>query len=176
MISPTTDKRICIGKIATAHGVRGLVKIIPYCEDTSLLKGSLYTSDDPTDNTSLTISLKNKMGKYILASIEGITTPEDAKKLKCSLFVPRETLPNIEEEDTFYIEDLIGLTAKTHDHSDILGKIITIDNFGAGDLLEIKPTNGGESFYIPFHNDYVTNIDLKSGSVMLKNTEIFRIG
>ncbi|MCK5375291.1 MAG: 16S rRNA processing protein RimM, partial [Alphaproteobacteria bacterium] len=160
---------------ASTHGVKGLVKIIPYCDDLSLLKGPLYTSENPADNASLTITLKNSTGKYILASIEGITTPEDAKKLKCSLFVSRETLPNIEGEDTFYIEDLVGLTAKTHGHSDILGIIIAVNNFGAGDLLEIRPANGGESFYVPFHNDYVTNIDLEEKSVMLRNTELFRM-
>ena len=108
MASPPPNKRICVGKIASTHGVKGLVKIIPYCDDLSLLKGPLYTSENPADNASLTITLKNSTGKYILASIEGITTPEDAKKLKCSLFVSRETLPNIEGEDTFYIEDLVG--------------------------------------------------------------------
>lgn len=175
MTSPDPKKRICIGKITSSHGVKGLVKIHPYCEDVSLLKGKLFTSDNPEDFNTLAITLKNKMGEYVLASIEGINTPEDAKKLKFSLYVPREALPNIEDNDEFYIEDLIGLKAKADEHGNILGIIQAIENFGAGDLLEIKPNDGTPPYYIPFHNDYITDIDLDERYIMLKNTELFRM-
>jgi 16S rRNA processing protein RimM len=176
MTSPDPIKRICIGKITSSHGVKGLVKIHPYCEDISLLKGTLFTSDNPTDPSTLTITIKSSTGKYLLAQIDGITTPEDAKRIKCSLYIPREELPTIEDNGEFYIEDLIGLSAKTHDHKDILGTIKNIDNFGAGDLLEIAPIDGGTPYYVPFHDDYITDIDLDERCIMLKNTELFRIG
>ncbi len=175
MTSSDPTKRICIGKIASAHGVKGLVKIVPYCEDTSLLEGKLYTSDNPEDQSSIVISLKNPLGKYILASIENIKTPEEAQKAKYSLYIPREAFPEINDEGEFYIEDLIGLKAKTHDHGDLLGHIKAIDNFGAGDLLEIAPADGSAPYYVPFHDDYVTDIDLESGYIILKNTELFRM-
>ena len=56
------DKRICIGKITSAHGVKGLVKILPFGEDPALL--------EQVDEYKIT--LKNPMGKYILAEIEGV--------------------------------------------------------------------------------------------------------
>jgi len=174
MTSPDQQKRICIGKIASAHGVKGLVKVLPYCKDISLLNGELYTSNNSTDHQTLTITFKNSMGKHVLASIEGITTPEDAKKLKHSLYIPRDALPKT-DNDEFYIEDLIGLEAKNHKNGDALGTIITVDNFGAGNLLEIKPTNGTTSYYIPFNDDYVTNVDLDERYIMLKDTEAFCI-
>ncbi len=176
MTSPDPAKRICIGKISSSHGVKGLVKIHPYCEDVSLLKGELFTSDNPNDPNTLAITLKNSLGKYYLASIEGITNPEDAKKLKYSLYIPREALPDIEDDGEFYIKDLVGLEVKEDGHSDILGTIQNVENFGAGELLEIKPNNGTPSYYVPFHNDYIDDIDLDERCIMLKNTELFRIG
>jgi len=174
MTSPTPQKRICIGKIATTHGVKGLVKLLPYCKDISLLNGELYTSDNPTDHKTLTITLKNSMGKHVLASIEDITTPEDAKKLKHSLYIPRETLPET-DDGKFYIEDLIGLEAKNNNNKDVLGTVQSVDNFGAGNLLEIKPIDGTATYYVPFNDDCVDNVDLEAKCIMLKNTDAFRM-
>ena len=176
MTSPDPKKRIFVGKITTTHGVKGLVKLLPFCENTSLLEGKLFTSDNPADTSTLTIALKNPSGKYILAAIEGITSPENAEKYKGPLYIPRDSLPEVDNKDEFYIEDLIGLTAKTFNHEDLLGTIINVDNFGAGDLIEIKPRDGKTPYYVPFHNDYVTSIDLEEGYIILRNTELFRMG
>lgn len=174
MTSPSTsDKRICIGKISSAHGVKGLVKILPHCEDLKLLNGSLFTSED--GNETLSITIKNSQGKYVLASIEGITNPEDAKKLKCSLFVPREALPIIDGDDEFYIEDLIGMDVRSPDSEETIGTLLVVDNFGAGDLLEIKPSQGGATYYVPFQDDYVIDINMEKRFITVKNTDIFKI-
>ncbi len=93
MTSSTTpeNKRICIGKIAGTHGVKGLVKILPYCDNTSLLNGKIFTEEH--GDKTINITLKNNAGKYILAQIDGITSIDAAKTVKCSLYVSRETLP-----------------------------------------------------------------------------------
>ena len=167
----TSPKRICIGKISSSHGVKGLVKIVPFGVDTSLLNGKLYTSE--TGNDTLDITLKNSLGKYILAQIEGVTSPEQAKLLKCSLYVSRETLPEITDEDEFYIEDLAGLNVLDN-NGEIIGSVIALQNYGAGDLLEIKPKSGA-SYFVPFQNEYVPNIDIEKNCITIKNAESFII-
>ncbi|PCJ00255.1 MAG: 16S rRNA processing protein RimM [Alphaproteobacteria bacterium] len=166
-----TKKRICVGKISSSHGVRGLVKIIPFCEDTSLLNGVLYT--DKTGNETLDITLKNSMGKSILAQIDGVTTPEQAKLLKHSLYISRETLPEIKSSDEFYIEDLANLDVQ-NPKGDKIGTVITVQNYGAGDLLEIKPKSG-TSFFVPFQDEYVRDINLDEKYVTVENAERFII-
>lgn len=165
------QKRICIGKVSSAHGVKGLVKILPFCEDINLLNGKLFTSEQ--GHETLNITLKNSAGKFILAQIDGITNPEDAKALKCSLYVPREALPEIEDEDSFYIEDMIGLSVLDDDGQDI-GTLITVENFGAGDLLEIKPKSGA-AYFVPFQNEFVKDIDIENGTIIITNTKQFII-
>ncbi len=167
-----TSKRICIGKISSSHGVKGLVKIVPFGDDTSLLNGKLYTGE--TGDDTLDITLKNPVGKYILAQIEGVTSPEQAKLLKCSLYVSRETLPEIDNEDEFYIEDLMGLSV-LNSNNETVASVITVQNYGAGDLLEIKPKSGGASYFVPFKDEYVHDVDIENKTIIIENAESFII-
>lgn len=169
--SAPNDKRICIGKIASSHGVKGLVKIAPFCEDFSLLNGKIFTSE--TGSNTLNITLKNSVGKYVLAQIEGITSPEQVKDIKFSLYIPREELPDINDSDEFYIEDLAGLTA-LNDKKEEIGKIVTVQNYGAGNLLEVKPLKG-ESYFVPFEDEYLPEINLTEKYVIVMNADNFII-
>ncbi len=173
MTSPDThvEKRICIGKINSAHGVKGLVKILPYCEDISLLNGALFIGK--TGRESLTITVKNSMGKFVLAQIDGVTTPEIAKTLKHELYIPRADLPDIEDNNSFYIEDLLGIQV-IDDNQNIIGEVISVPDFGAGDLLEIKPKSGS-TYYIPLLHEAVGDIDLEAKTVTISNAEQFII-
>lgn len=138
-----SDKRICLGVIATAHGVKGLVKILPYGEDPYLIE--LVEEFD--------ITLKNPHGKYFLAEIAGIDSREAVDAIKgTELFIDRDQLPEPDEGE-YYIEDLVGMKAVNQAGKDA-GVIIAVHNFGAGDLLEIKPPTG-EAYLVPFTDDHV---------------------
>lgn len=166
-----SEKRICIGKISSTHGVKGLVKVLPYCEDLSLLESTLFTGE--TGDETINITLKNNSGKFILAEIEGINNKEDAQKTKCSLYVSRETLPEIDNKDEFYIEDLKGLNAVDEKNNPI-GKLVSIQNFGAGNLIELKPASG-QSYFIPFEDQYVIEVNIEEKHIILKDAEKFII-
>ena len=162
------SKRLLMGKIATAHGVRGLVKLLVFAEDPRSLEqyGSLYTSRDG-DNV-LTLKLKNSLGskgtKFWLAEVEGIADRTAAEKLRgTELWLDREKLPAITKDNQFYIEDLIGLNVRDKS-GQALGAVAGVQNFGAGDLLEIKPVLG-ESFYLPFNKENVLKVDIQGGAV-----------
>lgn len=143
-----TQKRICIGKITGPHGVKGLVKILPYCEDITLLE----------QVEELKITLKNPSGKYMLAEIEGVGTREQAEDIAgTELWIARDKLPELPDNEEFYIEDLIGLKAVDTDGNDA-GTVIAVHNFGAGDLLEIKPPTG-ETYLLPFTKENVPEIN-----------------
>lgn len=148
------DKRLCIAKIAAAHGVKGLVKLHVFAENIDLLNGKLFTSESGED--TLSITLKNATAKHWLAEIDGITDRDAAEALRgTNLYIDKSALPAPDEGEV-YISDLIGLTAIDKDGQEI-GKVIAVDNFGAGDLLEIQPI-GAESFYLPFNDDTVLEI------------------
>ncbi|MBX2834049.1 MAG: ribosome maturation factor RimM [Micavibrio sp.] len=150
----STDKKILIGKIASAHGVKGLVKILPYCDDVYLLE----------EVESHAISLKNALGKYILAEVEGISDKTAADALRgTELHIERSALPPADDGE-FYYEDLIGLKAVNQKTGSDAGLIKAVLNFGAGDLLEIRANNGSE-YLVPFTDENVPSVDIESGVV-----------
>ena len=146
-------KRILVAKIATAHGIKGLVKLHVYVEDISLLNNKLYT--DESGDQSLSLSLKNAMAKHWLAAVDGITDRNQAELLRGTpLYLDEKYLPEPDDEE-FYISDLIGLPC--YDNNMYNGEVIAVENFGASDLLEIKPKIG-ESFYLPFTDETILEI------------------
>ncbi len=163
-------KRVCLGKIVGAHGVKGLVKVLPFGDDPLLIEtlGPAYTSE--TGPGTLSIAMKNSAGnKYWLAAVDGVTERNGAEALRgTELYVPRESLPKIENENSFYFSDLVGIKA-LNDAGKEIGEIIAVQNFGAGDLLEIKPPMG-ESYYLPFNKEFVKNVDLE-GRTMLADVK-----
>ena len=150
----TLDKKICIAVIAQAHGVKGLVKILPYGEDPALIE--LVEDFD--------ITLKNPLGKYILAEIGGVSSREGVEAIKgTELFIDRDKLPEPDEGE-YYIEDLVGMTAVNQAGKDA-GVVIAVHNFGAGDLLEIKPPSG-DAYLVPFNDDHVPEVTKDSVTVI----------
>jgi 16S rRNA processing protein RimM len=164
------SKRVCLGKIASAHGVKGLVKILPYGEDPSLIEdlGPAYIAEDSAE--TVTISLKNPSGKYLLASVKGCSDRNRAEELRgTELWYDRDLLPETDEGE-FYFDDLVGLTV-IEDGQEI-GQVTEVNNFGASDLIEITP-KGGAPFYFPYAENYIVNVDLDAGTIIVKEHKDF---
>lgn len=164
------QKRICLGKLAGTHGVKGLVKVKPLGDDPMLIFDipTLYTSE--SGDKTIALTYKNPQGKFVLAAIDGITNKEDAAALgKVELWAPREALPELDaEEDGYYIEDLIGLDVM-NEAAEKIGTVKSVENFGASDLLEVTPLSG-QPFLIPFTDDFVPEI---GETITIRNYEEF---
>ena len=163
-MTDSKDKLICVAAIAGAFGVRGEVKIKSFTDEPSacLSYGPLY-KDDGT--VILTLISHRKTGKFFAVRCEEIETREQAEVLKSTkLYVPRLSLPLL-DEDNFYYEDLVGLKAVS-EAGEVAGKIIAVHEFGAGDMLEVKPDKG-PSFFQPFTKLAVPKVDLMAGIVTI---------
>ena len=160
--------RILIAEVGAAHGIKGLVKLRLYAQDPDLINTApLYLAE--TGNQTARVKIERMTGTSILARINNIadrTTAETWRGTK--FYVDRAALPDIDPDtDGYYIEDLIGLAV--HDTNGTkIGTIQAVDNFGASDLIEIKPDTG-TSFYVPFTDDYVPDVDLEAGFITVQN-------
>ena len=104
---------------------------------------------------------------HLVATIKGIATREDAERLNgIELYIAREKLPET-DEDEYYHADLIGLAA-VNAANEPLGRVTAIHNFGAGDIIEIAPTQGGPTMLLPFTNAVVPTVDLAGGRVVIE--------
>jgi 16S rRNA processing protein RimM len=158
--------RIRVARIGAAHGIRGEVNLWSFTEDPMAVAhyGPLETADGAR---CFEIEAARPAKDHLVARIAGVGDRNAAEKLRnIDLFVPRERLPPIEEADTFYHADLVGLAAISENGA-ALGTVVAIHNFGAGDLIEIEPAAGGEPLLLPFNETTVPTIDLKVGRIVV---------
>jgi len=159
-------KQVCVARIGAAHGVRGEVKLWSFTQDPAAVAsyGPLETQDG---TRRFEIEALRPAKDHFVARIAGVGDRDAAERLRnLELFIPRARLPKIEEDDTYYHADLIGLRAVTQDGEDI-GTISAIHNFGASDVIEIKPVAGGEVMLLPFTDATVPEIDLDARRIVV---------
>ena len=157
--------RIRVARIGAAHGIRGEVKLWSFTEDPLAVTdyGPLETADGAR---RFEIEAARPAKDHLVARLKGISDRDAASSLRnTDLYVPRDRLPPIEEADTFYHADLVGLAAVREDGTE-LGTVTAIHNFGAGDLIEVAPP-AGEPLLLPFTETAVPTIDLKAGRVVV---------
>ena len=155
-----------LGAITKPHGIKGDVFIKPFGDDPLTLNhyGPLT---DPSGTQIFTItSLKLNPKGMLVAKIKEIQDRTQAEALKGTvLCVERDKLP-APDDDEFYHTDLIGLEARLQTGKPV-GKIIRVDNFGAGDLLEIMPQNSQTSLYLSFTKDNVPELHIDAGYIVI---------
>jgi 16S rRNA processing protein RimM len=151
--------RICVAQIGAAHGIRGEVRLRSFTQDPMAV--TAYGPLESEDGTQrFEIEALRPAKDHFVARLAGIDDRAAAEKLtNIKLYVPRDRLPPVEEDDTYYHADLIGLAAVTPDGRP-LGTVTAILNFGAGDLVEIQPEGGGEPLMVPFTDASVPEIDM----------------
>ena len=150
--------RICVAQIGAAHGLRGEVRLRSFTEDPMAVTsyGPLQ-SEDGTRRFEIEALRPSK--DAFVARLKGVGDRTAAEKLtNVKLYVSRDKLPPVEDDETFYHTDLIGLAAVTPDGAP-LGTVTAIHNFGAGDVIEIKP-ECGEALLVPFTETAVPEVNL----------------
>ncbi len=101
----------------------------------------------------------------VIATFPGVDDRDRAEKLRgLRLYAPRAALPAT-GEDEFYHADLVGLAALARDGT-LLGGVIAVHDFGAGDVLEIA-REAGMPVLVPFHRAAVPDVDLAAGRVFI---------
>ncbi len=125
----------------------------------------LLESEDGTQRFEIE-ALRPARGQFV-ARLAGVNDRNAAERLtNIKLYVPRDRLPPTEDSDTFYHADLIGLAAVAPDGT-ALGTVTAMHDFGAGVLVEITPSDGGETMLIPFNSAAVPTIDIASGRIVV---------
>ena len=163
-------QRICVARIGAPHGVRGEVKLWSFTADPLALKdyGALESEDGAA---RFAIEAIRQAKGHLVARLAGVGDRDAAARLtNMQLYVPRERLPAA-GPDEFYHADLIGLAAVDVGGA-VLGTVIAVHNFGAGDLLEIRPAEASTTVMLPFTETAVPEIDLAAGRVVV-DPEIF---
>ncbi|MDP1617718.1 ribosome maturation factor RimM [Phenylobacterium sp.] len=157
------DKLIQVARVAGAFGVRGELRITTFTEaPMSLAAFKALLRQDGSPGLTLTGARPVKGG--VVCRAKEVETREQAEALRgLNLFIPRDALPD-PDEDEFYLTDLIGAAVETP-AGERLGEVKSVQDFGAGDLLEVQPTSG-PSWWLPFTRDNVPEVKLAEGRLI----------
>lgn len=157
------DRLLQVARVAGAFGVRGEIRITTFTEDPLALAAyRVLTRED--GSPGLTITAARAVKGAVIARAAGIDTRDQAEALRgLKLFIAREALP-APDEDEFYHADLLGLTLETPE-GELMGKVKTIQDFGAGDLIEVQPPMGA-SWWLPFTRETVPEVRIAEGKLI----------
>ena len=155
------------GKIVTTHGIRGEVKIMPYTDTPELLAefDRLFIGKDRNE---LIIEHSRVFKNMVIAKIEGIDTPEAAEKLRNKvLYMHRDDLEL--DDDTYFIQDLIGMEVRDADSGFVYGKIDDVMQTGANDVYVIKGSD--REYLVPAIADVIVSTDINSDIMTIRPME-----
>ncbi len=155
------ERMVVVATVGAAHGIRGEVRIRSFTEDPAdfAAYGPLFAADGRRFEVESARPQKTMM----IARLKGVTTREAAEALNgLELSVPRQALGEA-EEDEFFLADLVGLAARDPEGR-LLGKVVAVHDFGAGDILEIRRAAGGSQM-IAFTQETIPAVDLDGGAL-----------
>jgi 16S rRNA processing protein RimM len=156
---------VCVAAVAGAHGLRGALRLRCFTErpEDVAAYGPVFSRDG---ERAFALEVIGPARGGVLARAEGIDDRDAAEALRgAELFIPRSALPEPAPEE-FYYGDLEGMEALRPDGSRV-GVVHTVDNFGAGDLIEVA-ADDGQRISLPFTREAVPVIDLERRRLVIR--------
>ena len=135
------EKRVALAAVAGAHGVKGEVRLKLFSDSTASLASHKSVYIGGVEHGLLGV---REGGKIAVARFEGVADRSAAEALRGQLVeVDRDSLPPLEEGE-YYHADLIGMPC-VDGAGEAVGTVAAVENFGAGDLLEVELPDGRKS-------------------------------
>jgi 16S rRNA processing protein RimM len=171
---PSPDT-VVVGRIGRPHGVRGLATVEVRTDDPDLrfAPGEVLITDPPERGPLTVVDKRWHSGTLLLQlaapSGEVYALRETVDELRNTLLlVPIADLPEIEDPDSYYDHQLVGLTARMPDGT-VIGEVVVVRH-EAQDLLVVRRTEGGDVL-IPFVSAIVPTVDLDGGFIVVDPPE-----
>ena len=165
----TSEPRILLGRITGAQGIKGEIVVASFTEE----PGDIVAYGPLTDaegERQFTLDVVRVADKGLIARVEGVADRTAAEKLRgTELWIERRLLPAATDGEYYHV-DLIGLKAVDPDGRPI-GEIIAVENFGAGDLLDIRLAGSGKTELVPFTDSCVPEVDISGRRVVVRFPE-----
>ncbi len=152
-----SSKPILLGQIGAAHGIKGEVRIATHTADPENIAGYGPLTTNRA-GLVITITKVRRQKNVVIATLEGVSDRTAAERLNgVELYVERDRLPDPDDEDDFYHADLIGLAVRI-DNGTVIGSVAAIHNHGAGDIIEVRDDQSGDTYLYPFTKAVVPEV------------------
>ncbi|MEQ6201964.1 ribosome maturation factor RimM [Sulfitobacter sp. HNIBRBA2951] len=159
-----SNEHICVGVISGAYGVQGELRIKSFCAIPEDIE-HYSPLTDARGHEKFQLAILRPIKNGFAARLPQVSSKEDADALRgTQLFAQRDQLPSL-PDDEFYHADLIGL--QVYDTGGVLlGRVKTVQNHGADDLLELQLSGSSTTTFLPFTKAAVPTVDLASGRLV----------
>jgi len=165
--APAPDRLILMGVFGAPQGVHGAIRVKSLTGDPKAIGAYGSLTDGQRGRTFAFESLRPLKDDMLVARVKGVSTREAAAALTgVEIFARRDQLPP-PSDDEFYYDDLVGLDAVDKAGAP-LGRVVSLMNYGGGDILEIAPAGGGETLLLPFTKLVAPTIDFDAGRIVIE--------
>ena len=155
-----------IGQIVSTHGIKGEVRLNPWCDSPEYLKNFKTLYFDSHGTESVKVLLSRPHSNVVILKLDGIDTVEQAAALRGKImYINRDDAPKSEE--SCFVQDLIGCTVKDEKTGVIYGKITDVAENPANDIWYIK-NDSGVQFLFPAVKEFIAGVDEDSETVFVR--------
>ncbi len=153
------------GKVVGTHGIRGEVRVQPWCDDAQFLTQfkKLYTDNEGKRQLKITASRVH--GNIVLMTIQGVQNIADAENLRGTiLYMDRNDvqLP----QGAYFMQDLLDCSVYDADSGVLLGELSDVSKTGANDVWHVK--KDGKEYLVPAIRDVVIRVDIDAQKIFLR--------
>jgi 16S rRNA processing protein RimM len=165
-----TGRLVLVGVFGAPRGLRGEIRVRSFTGEARAI-GAYGTLTDAKRSRAFAFErLQPLKDDMLVVKVKGVDTREAAAALTgVEIFARRDQLPP-PKADEFYYADLVGLEAVTRE-GERLGRVASLINYGAGDILEIAAEDGGEALLLPFTKEVAPVIDFERGRILVELPE-----
>ena len=164
------DRLVLVGVFGAPQGVSGEIRVKSFTGDPKAIGAYGPLADARAARVFVFERLRPLKDDLLVVKVKGLESREAAAELRgVELFVRRDRLPP-PSEDEYYYTDLVGLEAVTAT-GEKLGRVASVTNYGAGDILEIARDDGGETLLVPFTRAVAPAIDFEAGRIVIEAPE-----
>ena len=156
------------GKIVTTHGLRGEVKVQPWCDSPEELAEweTLYLDKGDTE---VTVERARVQKNMVILKLAGVDRVEDAQLLRGRILYLDRTMEEL-EEGVYYIQDLLGIEVRDADTGTLYGELVDVTETGANDVYHIRFADGKVRL-IPAIPQVVISVDVEAARMEIRPLE-----
>lgn len=157
------NENLEIGKIINTHGLKGEVKLTPWCDDPAIFDSFEFLYDDAGNRLAIESVRYHK--DLVMLKFKGYDDISAAEKLKNKILnVPREILGEL-PEGVYYIADILGMNV-FDDEGSFLGVIYDFIETGSNIVYVVK-RDGASDILFPAIDDVIKSVDMESKKMII---------